>query len=111
MGCVVLQGPLHEGVDVGHEAAAEGSEGIFYAGRDFGKEAARYKAGGFEGAEGLGEHFRGDVGNGFDNFVEAGGGVLGQHAQDEHGPLAGKTGHDVADGATVDAGIFFKIFF
>lgn len=106
----MVQGPGDELIDDGHQAFTHFCQRVFHPGRHFGIETAEDETVGFEAFQGLGQDFRGNVGDRAADRAEAGGTVLGEDAEYEDGPFAGEAGQDVPDGAGPDASKFFQIF-
>ena len=106
----VLQGPVRQGLDVGHEAGADGRQGVLHARRHFGVDLTADETVGLERAQRAGQHLGRDVGYQRGQAVETDCALVVQRQEDEQGPLVAETGHDVADGAELDDGFFFGLF-
>jgi len=79
------------------EAVAERGEAVVDVWGDDGVDGAGDEAVGLHLAEGLGEHLLADVADELAELGEAEGAVFGEDVEEEHGPLVGDAGDDLAD--------------
>ena len=79
------------------QAIAEIGEAVVDVWGDDGVHGASDEAVGLHLAKGLGEHLLADVADELAEMGEADGAMLGEDVEDEHGPLVGDAGDDLAD--------------
>lgn len=79
------------------QAIAKIGEAVVDVRRNDGVHGASDEAVGLHPAKGLGEHLLADVADELAEMGEADGAMLGEDVEDEHGPLVGNAGDDLAD--------------